>query len=584
MKKILILCSIWLLSLSVPVFAENKSIHPLPIDKAFTLSAGLFGNDTVLLTWQIAPNHHLYRDRFKFHATAPAAAAIGKIILPQGELKEDKVFGKFQVYEQKITLPVPITNSDPADSQFTVSYQGCSGEGYCYPPTTRLVTANFNQRSVTISDPQATSAQEDSYISLLANQNIFLLILAFMGMGVLLAFTPCVLPMIPILSGIIVGHQKTITTSKAFLLSLIYVLSMAITYAIAGVLVSLAGSSVQAFFQNPWVLIAFSMLFVLLALSFFGVYQIKLPAKFEEKISNVSRNHDGGHYLGVAIMGCLATLILSPCVTPALVGVLGYIAHRGNPAIGGIALFSLGFGMGLPLLAVGLAGGKLLPKAGAWMNTIRSIFGVFFIAIAIWIISRIVPGPLSLALWAALLIICAIYMGAFSTIKDQGWAKTWKGLGLTAFIYGILMLTGAAQGNSNPFHPIPSNKAEKSTPIQYTIHNSDEFQQLWTQAKMQNKPILLDFYANWCMSCHEMDQTTFKDPAVKQALSQFVVIRADITENNQPVKKLMQQFGVIAPPTLIFFNHKGQLQPNLTLVGLVSPKELLKNVLVSSGN
>lgn len=587
-KYILCICLLGLSCLGVadPVKTQTQ---PLPIDQAFDLSAALFGNDTVLLTWTIAPKHYLYRERIKFSLDQPQAASVGSIILPPGLTKTDEVIGKYQVYKEKITIPVPIINADPQNTVFTVHYQGCSAEGYCYPPTQRQIAANFKQASVQIQNPEdekpavTGSLQEQRYIHLLKDKNIFSLILAFIGIGVLLSFTPCVLPMLPILSGIIAG-QTSITTKKAFRLSLVYTLSMALTYAAAGMLIGYIGASIQSFFQQSWVLIIFSLLFVAMALSFFGFYQIKLPAHFEEKIAHFSRGHDGGSYIGVALMGCFATLILSPCVTPALIGILSFIGEKGNPLLGAIALFSLGLGMGLPLLLIGTAGGKLLPKAGAWMNTIRSVFGVLFIAMAILTLSKILPGSMSLTLWACLLIICAIFLGAFSTAKS-GWAKAWKGFGLICFTYGILMLTGAAQGNSDPFQPIAMAATSRTSfPSFVIVRNQSQLDQALNQARLQNKPVFLDFYADWCMSCQALDRTTFKNPAVQAELTNFVAIRANITSNNDDIRAMMREFNVVAPPTLLFFNRQGRLIPRFTLVGTVNPPELLNILQASSEN
>lgn len=565
--------------------ANTGSQQPMPVDQAFALSADLFGNDTILATWTIAPHHYLYRERFTFSVTSPKDANVGSIILPAGEPKKDQVFGSYQVYSQKITIPIPIINVDPKNTVLSLNFQGCSQDGYCYPPTLRQIRANFIDRTVTITNPESTpttATQAQSYIRLLTDHNIVMMILAFLGFGLLLSFTPCVLPMLPILSGIIVGQRhEHITPARSFRLSLVYVLSMALTYAAAGILIGYLGGSVQTLFQQSWILIVFSALFVILSLSFFGLFQLKLPAHFEGKIADMSRGLHGGHYFGVAMMGCFATLIVSPCVTPALVGVLSFIGEKGSPALGGIALFALGLGMGLPLLAVGVAGGKILPKAGAWMNSIRNVFGVFFLAIAIWMLQRIIPPALTLALWAALLIGCAVYLGAFSSTPEHGWGKLWKGFGLVSFIYGTLLLIGTAQGNGDPFRPInwpqmqQANAATLRTPFTIVVTNLAQLQNTLQHAAQAQQPALVDFYADWCMSCHEMDRTTFQDPNVLATLRHFATIRVNVTASNADSRELFRYFNLVAPPTLLFFNANGKQLPALTLVGKVPANELV---------
>jgi thiol:disulfide interchange protein DsbD len=584
MKKLLCLLASLLL-FSLPI-AANTSQSPLPVDQAFALSAQLFGQDTIALHWKIAPKHYLYRDRLHFKIIKPTDAQIGTILFPKGIPKENDIFGKYEVYFNEVTIPVPIAHASPNDHLLEVAYQGCAEDGYCYPPTTRQLQIDFNKSSITIINPSNattkaitppnTNIQEKPFFDLFSDHHIITLLLAFLGFGILLSFTPCVLPMIPILSGIIVGHEKTVLRGKSFRLSLIYVLSMAITYAIAGMLVGWLGGSVQTVFQQPWVIILFSLLFVLLALSFFGFYSLKLPAHLEERIANISRHQKSGHYLGVMIMGCLATLIVSPCVTPALVGVLGYISKTGNALLGGAALFMLGLGMGFPLLLIGLVGRKFLPKAGAWMNIVEHSFGVLFLGMAIWMLDRIIPAPLALMLWSSLLVICSVYLGALSPTPPHGWGKLFKGIGFVMLLYGFLLAAGAAQGNGNLLQPLSfSVNTTQNTASFAPVKNLSELQAALTQAKILKKPVLVDFYADWCLSCREMENTTFKDAAVIAALNNFVVLKADITANDAGNKILMQHFQVIAPPTFLLFDSQGEQIKNLTRVGKIDTPAFL---------
>jgi len=582
MKKLL--CLALLLLINLPVTANTQT--PLPIDQAFTLSSELFGKDTVVLQWKIAPKHYLYRDRLRFQILKPTQAEVGKILSPAGQPKEDDIFGKYEVYSNAVNISVPIIHADLHHTLLAVTYQGCAEDGYCYPPTTRRLQIDFNKGSVTIIRPTAvttntaltpdTNTQEQPFFDLLSDHHLITLLLAFLGFGILLSLTPCVLPMIPILSGIIVGHQKTVLRGKSFTLSLIYVLSMACTYAIAGMLVGWLGGSMQTAFQQPWVILLFSLLFVLLALSFFGLYSLKLPSFLEQRIANISRHQKSGHYLGVMIMGCLATLIVSPCVTPALVGVLGYISKTGNAALGGAALFMLGLGMGLPLLLIGLAGGKFLPKAGAWMNIVEYSFGVLFLGMAIWMLDRLIPAPVILMLWSSLLIICAVYLGALSPTPLHGWGKLRKGVGVVILLYGFLLAAGAAQGNSNPLQPLSfSANTVRSSIASVPVKSLTAMQTALMDAKALNKPVLVDFYADWCVSCKEMENTIFKDAAVIAALNDFVVLKADITANDVDNKILMQHFQVIAPPTFLLFDAKGQQLKNMTRVGKMDTEAFL---------
>jgi thiol:disulfide interchange protein DsbD len=589
MKKItlrLLTLSLLLLNITAHAFT------PLPVDDAFKVSTKFFGDDTVVVTWNIAPGHYLYKDRATFKLIAPESASIGKILMPNGQLQENVVFGKYEAYSNRVTIPIPIIGVDGKTITLAVSYQGCAEDGYCYPPTTRTFDVNFTTDTITqlpetsVALPPSTNTvndnQEQNYIQLLTDHHLAGILLGFLGFGILLSFTPCVLPMLPILSGIILGHKHTMTTGKAFRLSLVYVISMALTYAVAGILVGFIGGSIQALLQKTWILILFSLVFVLLALSFFGFYQIKLPTKFEEHLANLSHKQKAGHYAGVAIMGCIATLIVSPCVTPALVGVLGYIGQTGDAMLGGLALFTMGIGMGIPLIIMGTAGGKLLPKAGHWMQTLESSFGVVFLLLAIWILERILPGNISMMLYAVVLIVSAIYMGVF-TNPTSGWHKLWKGLGLVFLLYGALLLIGAVQGNSNVLQPLQSNNHHANTvaqkPLFTQISNFYELEQNLKKASAEGKPAMLDFYADWCIACKEMEHTTFQDPSVIKALSSnFVVLQIDVTKNTADDQIFMKQFGVVAPPTLVFFDENGNVLKNATLVGKIGANKLVKHL------
>lgn len=559
-------------------FASDKNTlsvpTPLPISQAFILTTKLGDNHQLILNWEIAPGHYLYRDKFNFTLTQPSSASLGKFSLPAGEKKHDEILGNYQVYKNKLNLTLPIENLSNLEETLSLqaSYQGCTAWGYCYPPITKTIKLDFNTHNTSF-DLGENISKQDKVTQLLKKKDYLEVLLGFLGFGLLLAFTPCVLPMIPILSGIIANQQKKVIASKAFLLSLTYVLSMSFTYAGIGVLVSLMGHNVQTALQTPWALILGSLLFVILALSLFGFYELKLPHRVHHRIHHLSSRQKGGNFLSVAIMGCLATLIVSPCVTPPLVGALTYIAASGNTALGASALFLMGFGMGIPLLILGVLGGKFLPKAGPWMETIRCILGVLMLAVALELISRIIPGSISLALWGCLLIGCAIFI--------EG-GKLRKTIALILFIEGSIMLIGASMGNDNPLQPLAnmsfnSAKTENVKSVK-SVESLEEALAAIKLAKMAGRPVLLDFYADWCVSCKKMDQEVFENPAFQNLLNHFTVLRVDVTHNNEEDQTLEHYFHVVAPPTLIFFDAKGQLLPQATLVGEVKPKVLMQHL------
>jgi thiol:disulfide interchange protein DsbD len=437
-----------------------------------------------------------------------------------------------------------------------------------------------NTNNVIVTSLMPPTSEQSYAQNLLNGSSYFVIILSFLGLGLLLAFTPCILPMIPILSSIIVGHGKNLTPLKSFFLSLTYVLGMAITYAIAGMLVAMVGSGIQVLFQKTWVIVLFSILFVILSLSLFGYYELQLPARWQRKVTALSNKQKGGTYIGVFLMGALSSLIVSPCVSAPLVGVLAYIAQTGNMVLGGVALLCLGLGMGVPLLLIGLSAGKLLPKAGAWMEAIKKVFGILLLAVAVEMLSRVIPGPFTLVLWATLLICVSMFMGTFVSAKNN-FKKLLRGFGAVFLIYGIILVIGAVMGNSDPLHPWEEMKFLQTKPkdsLFVTLGSMEQLDAELARAKKDHKMVMLDFYADWCTSCVAMDRAVFKNGNVQQALNGLVLLRADVTKNDEFAQSLLKRFQVIAPPTMLFFDKKGEELPDERIVGEVDSQKFIEHV------
>ncbi len=569
---------------------SNDFDTPPDVDEAFVFTAQAKDANAILARWTIAEGNYLYKDKIRFEIVEQEKVQLQNVSLPTGENKMDETFGLSEVYQHDIDIILPLNRSgDISEITLKAYYQGCSETFHiCYPPTEKEIlitlpalTGSLNQ--VLESTPTIVPEQ-DRIAKSLAEDGIIKILLGFFGLGLLLSFTPCVFPMIPILSSIIVGEGERITTRRAFVLSLTYVLAMSVTYTFAGVMTGLLGENLQAMFQNPWIIGSFSALFVVLSLSMFGLFELQLPHALQHRLHQISHQQQGGHIAGAALMGLLSGLIVGPCLAPPLAGALIFIGQHGDPVLGGSALFALSMGMGLPLLVIGTSAGTLLPKAGDWMNTIKSIFGVFMLALAIWMLERIIPGWVSLFLWGGLLIVSAIYLGALNVlgIDASGWEKLWKGLGLILLIYGGLLMIGGASGSHNIWQPLQSVSASQSTAssshtgLKFTqINNTAELEQ---QLSQSNKPAMLDFYADWCVDCKRMEVTTFQDNDVISALKNTHALQIDMTANTVEHKELMKQYGVFAPPTILFFDANGQEYAQHRIVGAILAEKLTQHI------
>ncbi len=559
---------------------------PLPAEQAFAFSGYLETNNQIILKWHIAPGYYLYQNKLNIAPVEHNQVKIGQVVLPPGQAKQDTIHGVYQVYSDNLTIQVPL-QSTRGWLGLVVGYQGCSDQGFCYAPVEKNLSMNLPlTHSLTNLAPYFESAVADKSVEsdqdyasrILAGNDLLLTIGIFLFLGLLLAFTPCVLPMVPILSSIIVEQGRHLSTKKAFYLSLVYVIGMALAYAVAGVLVALMGSRVQVAMQQPWVIVLFSGLFVLLALSLlFGWYDIKLPNGWHQKLVSYSHRHKGGTYVGVFLMGVFSTLIVSPCVSAPLVGALAYIGNSGNVWLGGTALFFLGIGMGIPLLLIGTSAGKLLPKAGPWMDKIKQLFGLFMLALAVWMLGRILPQVVTLCLWALLVMLTAALIWQIKHSRKL-WHKLNQGLGFVVLSYGFILLGGVLSGHTDLFQLWGGAPAMTSQSTFSIVNNMDELNAKLMLAKQDGKQVLLDFYADWCASCIAMDKYVFNQPEIQRALSDFVLLRADVTRNNHFDQSVLKRFQVVAPPTMVFFDTNGVELPRQDIVGEVSKKDFLSDL------
>ncbi len=547
----------------------------LPPDQAFKLEVRPLDQHTLIASFNITPGYYLYRDKTTF-ILGEGPARIAQVSLPEGETKNDPNFGVMQVFHNSFQAEIALEGVDPKQPLvLNASYQGCSDDGLCYPPIEKTITLDL---VTTASNPASAIAppaeDENSQIArLFRDGNFWLIVVSFFGFGLLLSLTPCVFPMIPILSGIIVGRGHQITHMHAFLLSLAYVLGMAITYAVAGVAAGYSGALISNALQTPWVLGGFAAIFVVLSLSMFGLYELQLPAALQSRLTDTSNKLHGGHLTGVFAMGALSAIIMGPCVAAPLAGALLYISQTHDAVLGGSALFTMGLGMGVPLLVIGTSAGTLLPKAGPWMESVKRFFGVLMLALAIWIVSPVIPLAAQMLAWAALLIFCAIHLHALDPLPSnaRGIKKLGKALGILSLLLGVAYLIGALSGARDILRPLGTLQ---NAPGTATPAKADLFERVKGLAALearvaqaQGRVVMLDFYADWCISCKEMERFTFSDPAIHARMSKALLLQADVTANDADDKALLQRFQLFGPPAILFFDKQGREQADLRVIG-----------------
>ena len=558
----------------------------LPAEEAFSFEAIAGGAGSILVRFVAQPDYYLYRHAFDFRIDDDDIQVV-RADLPPAQAMHDEFFGDTEVYFGEVEIAVHLSRPAGPARQVTLSadFQGCWENGICFPPMTRSLSvdlppsdADIRPQTLAAEPAAARPAAEQDRLAQALDGTPLLALSLFLLAGILLAFTPCVFPMVPILSGLIAGEGERMTTGRAFRLSLVYVLAMALVYTAFGVIAGLFGQNLQALFQHPVILSSFAFLFVLLSLAMFGFYELQLPPSLQTRLNEWSNRAEGGTLLGAAIMGALSALVVGPCVAPALMGALIYIGQTGDAVLGGAALFAMAIGMGIPLVIWGTSAGRLLPRAGAWMNAVKAVFGVGLLALAIWMLERVIPPAVTMLLWGALAIACAVYLGALTRLPEHasGWRKLWQGLGMMLLILGAIQFVGALSGGNDWLRPLNHLRAgavssSSSQPEFHRVETLDELQQAIAAA---DQPVFLDFYADWCVDCVRMERRTFPDPQVAARMRDFSLIKIDVTDYSGDHQAILTHFGLIGPPAYLFFRDGEELR-HLRSFGFLAPSRFL---------
>ena len=587
----------WCLLMLACAGAAQAAQEFLPPEQAFKASVSVPDANTVEVSFAIARGYYMYREQFAFTAS-PEAVRLGTPVYPPGIVKYDETFAKdLETYHDQVVIRVPVeTPAQPFT--LTIRSQGCADKGICYPPMDTSYAIQDGKATLLAAPaisgtteppggaPVTASAGEDEasrIASALASRNLLTIAALFFGLGLLLTFTPCVLPMVPILSSIVVGEH--VSRARALWVSLAYVAGMAVVYTAIGVAAGLLGEGLSATLQKPWVIGLFAVLMVALALSMFGLYELQLPARWQAALAAASQRQSGGQLLGAAGMGALSALIVGPCVTAPLAGVLAYIAQTGDAIIGGSALFAMALGMGVPLVLVGVGAGNLLPRAGRWMENTKRFFGFLLLAVAIWMVALVAPAWVGMVAWAAWLLLGATFLGAFDALGEGagGIRRLGKGLGIIAAVCGVLLLLGLASGGRDPLQPLAHigvSRAGTSVPhgvVFERVRTVAELEARVAAASREGRSVMLDFYADWCISCKEMERFTFVDQRVQQGLSNVVLLQADVTKNNAEDKALLKRFELFGPPAILFFGKDGKELP-VRVIGFQSADKFVESL------
>lgn len=562
---------------------QDEFLH---VDEAFIPSISITPDGSILAQWHIAPGYYLYKHRLAFELGSDDPSAdisLGEFELPDGQAKVDEYFGEIEAYYESLDVRIPLITGDnaPASAQLIVSYQGCADKGLCYPPATKRLPLDLSalvtgagtadaEPSRVAEQSAAPPSEQDRLLNVIKDGSLLWIALVFAGTGFLLGFTACVLPMLPILSSLIVGQGKDISAWRGFSLSLVYVLGMAGTLTLLGIFAASAGGGLAAYTQTAPVIGFFAGVLALLALSMFGLYDLRLPSALQTRLSSVGSNR-AGSYVGAALMGLASTTIVSACAFPAIVAALLAIGSSGDMMLGATAMFSLGMGLGLPLILIGSFGGAILPKAGPWMDQIKQFFGVVLLAAAIWLLARIIPGSVALLLYAALFIGYGYVLGALSRLPENAGTadRLRQGLGLLCLLYGAILFVGGMRGADDPLRPLTTHAHQDTKATQHfeRIKTVEDLELAINRSVEQGKPLILDFYADWCIACIHMERDVFPATEVQQLFASFNLIQADVTANDSEDARLMKALGVKGPPTLIFYDTTGKESSRHRIVG-----------------